>query len=93
MAYTGDYKTWVQNRNKITMTQANFRCGQQGQHVSMLGLQYLCAMQSQHDMAIDANEIHMAQISQVQQLSDLDQWMCCSDQSKIAKINSAKSDY
>ena len=37
-----------------------FRCGQQRQHVSMLGLPLLCEMQSKHNMALYVNEVHMA---------------------------------
>ena len=67
-----------------------FRCGQQRQHVSMLGLPLLCEMQSTYGMAIYADDVHMAKIIQVQELINLDKWMQCNDHVNLAKTNMAK---
>ena len=63
------------------------------QQVGMLELQNICEVQGKQGMAMDANKVHMARINQVQELSDLDQWVGCNVQGNNAKNNNAKTGY
>ena len=75
MAHVGDQKIWMQKQEKITQDLVIFRCGQNLQQVGILRMKDLCAQQARHDKAIDAIEVHMARINQVQELFYLDIWM------------------
>ena len=72
MAYMDDYKTWMQKQEKITMTQSFLKVVSNMQQVSMLGMQLLCDIQVNMAWQKNADEVHMAQILQVQELINLD---------------------